>query len=284
MTSIIIDGRKIADEIKKDGAEKLNKLKSRYSITPNIASIIIGNNEESELYLKLRDKASSKLDINSIHYSFQEDVSEEQISKTIRQLNDDHNIHGILLQQPIPRHLSLYNLLSLIDPKKDVEGLTPYNLGRLMMGEENIIPCTPLAVLKILEYVKVKLEGANIVIINHSIIVGKPLSILLLNRNATVTVCHVYTKNLKQYTLDADIIITATGVPGLITEEYIKKDAIIIDVGITKTSDGVRGDVDFNSVKDKAAMLTPVPGGVGPVTIACSILNMVETFQGCMEE
>ena len=282
--TLIVDGRKIANEIKKEISSEIKELESRYGLTPTIATIIIGDNKESELYLKLRDKASSEVGIKSKHYRFPEEISEREIVEVIDNLNSDRDIHGIMLQQPIPKHLSLYNLLSRIDPKKDVEGLTPYNLGRLMMGEENIIPCTPLAVLKILEYMKVKLEGANVVIINHSIIVGKPLSILLLNRNATVTVCHVYTKNLKQYTINADIIITATGVPGLITEEYIKKDAIIIDVGITKTSNGVKGDVDFNSVKEKVGMITPVPGGVGPVTIACSILNMVKTFQSCMEE
>ena len=279
----IIDGRRIADEIKKDVKSKLDELKTIYGVTPTIASIIIGDNKESELYLKLRDKASSEVGIKSKHYRFSKGVSKEEIIKVISELNNNQDIHGILLQQPIPEHLSLYNLLSNINPLKDVEGLTPYNLGRLMMGYEKIIPCTPLAVLKILEYMDVKLEGSNIVIINHSIIVGKPLSILLLNRNATVTVCHVYTKNLKQYTLDADILITATGVPGLIKEDYIKKDACVIDVGITKTSEGIRGDVDFNGVKEKASMLTPVPGGVGPATIACSLMNMLETFQNCME-
>lgn len=282
--TIVIDGRKIADEIKKDTKIKLDELRSKYKTSPNMASIIIGENKESELYLKLRDKASSQLNINSIHYSFPEDISEREVSKVIDKLNIDPSIHGILLQQPIPRHISLYNLLSNIDPKKDIEGLTPYNFGSLIIGEEKIIPCTPLAVLKILEYMNVKLEGADIVIVNHSTIVGKPLSLLLLNRNATVTVCHIYTKNLKQYTLNADILITAAGVPSLITGEYIKENAIVIDVGITKTSKGIKGDVDFDSVKDKISMITPVPGGVGPVTIACSIINMVETFQNCMEE
>lgn len=275
----IIDGKKLAGEIKERISSELKELTSRYDSIPTIGTIIIGNNRESELFLRLRERASSEVGIKSEHYRFSEDVEEREVIEVIEELNSSEEIHGIIIQQPIPEHISLHRLLSRLSPDKDVEGITPRNLGRLMIGEEDIIPCTPLAVLRILEHANVQLKGANAVIVNHSPIVGKPLAILLLNRNATVSVCHVFTRNLKEYTRKADILITATGVPRLIGREHIKEGSVVIDVGISKTEKGICGDVAFDEVKEIVSAITPVPGGVGPVTIASALENLVKLYK-----
>ncbi len=284
MSAEIIDGRKIAEKIRKNISFEIEKLKSKYHIEPNITTIKIGNNPESDIYLKLRDAACEKVGINSNHIALSENVSEEEIINLIIRLNEDKKVHGILIQFPIPKHLSSDNLINTLNPKKDVEGLTPLNLGKTLLGDEYIVPCTPLAVLKILEEEKIRLQGKDIVIVNHSTIVGKPLAALFLNRNATVSVTHVFTKDLKNYTERADILVTAAGVPKLIKKEHVKPDAFVIDVGIIKTANGVTGDVDFEQVKNIAGKITPVPGGVGPVTVACSLVNMTKTFRNCIEK
>jgi len=283
MTAEIVNGRKIAEGIRKKISEEVKKLKSKYKIVPNITTIKIGDDPSSGIYLRLRDKSCEEVGINSIHLEFPENVSEEEVLKGIARLNNDDKVHGILIQFPVPEHLSADKLVNTLDPKKDVEGFNPQNMGRTLINDEYIVPCTPLSVLTILEHEKIKLEGKDIVIVNHSNVVGKPLTALFLNRNATVSVCHVFTKDLKSYTSKADILVTATGLPKFIKNEHIKKDAFVVDVGIVKTKDGICGDVDFESVKDKAGKLTPVPGGVGPVTVACSLINMVKTFKNCIE-
>jgi methylenetetrahydrofolate dehydrogenase (NADP+) / methenyltetrahydrofolate cyclohydrolase len=283
MTAMIVNGREIAKEIRKKISEEIVQLKIKYNSTPVIATIIIGNDLSSKLYLKLRDNACNEVGIISKHVEFDATVSQEKILQIIQQLNTDDTVQGILVQYPVPNHLFQEKLMQAIDQRKDVEGLSPVNLGRILIGDEYLVPCTPLSVLTILEHEHVALKGKDIVIINHSNIVGKPLAALLLNRNATVSVCHVFTKNLKQYTSKADILITGAGVPKLITKDYVKDNAIVLDVGIVKTKGGVCGDVDFDSVKEKAAVLTPVPGGIGPVTIACALKNMVKTYRNCVE-
>jgi len=284
MTAKIIDGKKIAFELRKNILKEVNNLKSKYNITPKITTIKIGDDPTSNLYLKLRDKACEDVGINSIHIDFSEKTPEENVLQSIHELNKNKNVHGILIQLPLPAHISHEKLLNALDPKKDVEGLNPYNLGRTLIGDEHIIPCTPLAVLTILEHEKIRLEGKNVVIINHSNHVGKPLAALLLNRNATVSICHVFTKDLKFYTKNADILITAAGVAKLIKKEHAKNNAFIIDVAIIYTKDGICGDVDFESVKEIVGKITPVPGGVGPVTVACSLKNMIITFKDYIEE
>ena len=284
MTAKIIDCRKIAVDLNQKTANEVSILKSKYVTVPKIMTIKIGNDTASNLYLKLRDEACKKTGIISKHVEFNKGVSENEVLETIGQLNDDRNIHGILIQFPIPKNISSEKLLLKIDPKKDVEGLNPFNLGKTLIGNESLIPCTPKAVLTILSYENTQLQGENVVIVNHSNIVGKPLSILLLNRNATVSVCHVFTENLSKYSKEADILISAAGVPKLISKDKVKKGAFVIDVGIVKTKDGICGDVDFSTVKEKAGKITPVPGGVGPVTIASSLQNMITTFRNCLEE
>jgi len=277
MTAKIIDGKIIAKEIRKKISEEVNK----YDNKPKIATIKIGSDPGSELYLRLRGNACKDVGIESTIIEFSNDVSEAEVLNTIRKLNNDRNIHGLLIQYPIPNHILPSKLMSTIDPKKDVEGFNPVNMGRTLSGDEYLVPCTPLAVLTILEYEKTNLEGKDIVIVNHSNVVGKPLSALFLNRNATVSVCHIFTKDMKEYTTKADILVTAAGKAKLITRDYLKDNAFVIDVAIVSTKDGICGDVDFESVKDIAVKITPVPGGVGPVTIACSLENMIKTFKNC---
>ena len=279
MKTKIIDGRKIAEKIRNNVSDEIKELYNKYDIKPRIASVIIGDNKESSLYLRLRDKACKKAGIESVHIEFSSNNSEEEVLEKINELNSDENIHGILIQMPIPSYISKTKLFETINPKKDVEGFTPENMGRLLIGDEYIVPCTPLAVLKILEHEKIDLKGQDVLIVNHSTVVGKPLCELFLNRDASVSVAHVFTKNLFNYTNRADILVSASGVPGLIKKAHVKPECFVIDVGIIKTDEGVTGDVDFQEVKDIAGRITPVPGGVGPVTIACSLENMLKTFK-----
>lgn len=278
MTAKVIDGRQIAKEIRKKISKEVTKLK----VKPKIITIKIGKDPSSELYLRLRDNACKEVGINSNHLELDENISEEKVIKAIQNLNRDVNTHGILIQYPIPDHISQNILMRTVDPKKDVEGFNPQNMGRTLLGDEYLVPCTPLSVLTILKYENVNLEGKDVVIVNHSNIVGKPLAALLLNRNATVSVVHVFTKDIKPYTTQADILITATGIQKLIKNDHVKEGAFVIDVGIIKTKDGVCGDVDFNSIKEKVWKITPVPGGVGPVTIACCLQNMLKTYKNCV--
>ncbi|UCH72528.1 MAG: bifunctional 5,10-methylenetetrahydrofolate dehydrogenase/5,10-methenyltetrahydrofolate cyclohydrolase [Thermoplasmatales archaeon] len=279
MTAKIVDGRKIAKEIRADIAKKFKELKSKYKVNPNITTIKIGNDPSSEIYLKLRDEACKEVGVKSNHLEFSNNVSEKEVLKAIKNLNENESVHGILIQFPIPEHISQDKLINALNPKKDVEGLTPYNLGKILIGDEDIVPCTPLSVITILENEKTNLKGKDIVIINHSTLVGKPLAALFLNRNATVSICHIFTKDIHKYISKADILVTAIGNAKMINSEYVKEGAFVIDVGIIKTKDGICGDVDFESVKEKAGKITPVPGGVGPVTVACSLINMLKVFE-----
>jgi methylenetetrahydrofolate dehydrogenase (NADP+)/methenyltetrahydrofolate cyclohydrolase len=284
MTAKVIDGRKIAKELRNTISKEVEQLKSKYQIIPNIVTIKIGSDPSSDLYLRLRNKACEEVGIKSSSLEFSETVNEKEVLESINKLNHDSSVHGILIQLPLPNHISYDKLINSLNPKKDVEGLTPYNMGRTLIGDEHIIPCTPLSVLTILKYEKTKLEGKDVVIVNHSNIVGKPLSVLFLNRNASVSVVHVFTKDLKSYTSKADILVTAAGVSKILKKEYVKNNAFVIDVGIIKTKDGLCGDVDFDSVIEKAGKITPVPGGVGPVTVASSLKNMIITFKNCIED
>ena len=284
MTAKEINGRKIAEDLTKNISNKIRKLKSFYKINPNITTILVGSDQTSELYLRLRDKACDRIGIISNHLEFQENATEGEVLESIDLLNNDINVHGMLIQLPLPDHIYQEKLINAMDPKKDVEGLHPNNMGRTLNGDECIVPITPKSVLTILEHEKTDLKGKNVVIINHSNHVGKPLAALLLNRNATVSVCHVFTKNLKNFTCNADILISATGVRNLIKKDHIKNGSFVIDVGIVTTETGICGDVDFEKVKIKAGKITPVPGGVGPVTVACSLDNMIKTYRNCIEE
>jgi methylenetetrahydrofolate dehydrogenase (NADP+)/methenyltetrahydrofolate cyclohydrolase len=282
MTATIVNGRALAQEIRKKITEEIRELKKKHQIEPLITTIVVGHNPSSELYLKLRNAACTEVGITSKLLRFEADTPENSILHEIQHLNDDSAVHGIFIQYPVPPHLSPDKLMRTVAAKKDVEGFNPENLGRTLIGDEKLVPCTPLSVLTILDHEQIPLKGKDIVIVNHSNIVGKPLAALLLNRNATVAVCHVFTQNLKQYTSKADILISGAGVLNLITKDHIKNKAIVIDVGIIETKEGVRGDVDFEAVKEKAALLTPVPGGVGPVTITCALSNVMKAYRNCV--
>jgi len=279
MPTHIINGRLIAQSIKESMTTKIKEFQKKYEISPKVITIKIGHDPSSELYLHLRNKACNEVGIKATEIDFESSIPEKKVLNTIQQLNQDSSIHGIMIQYPIPEHLSQFQLMKAISPEKDVEGLHPQNLGQTLLGNEYLVPCTPLAVMKIIDHEQIGLTGKNVTIINHSNVVGKPLAVMCLNRNATTTVCHVYTENIKPYTQQADILIPATGIPGLITGDHIKNDAIIIDVGIAPTPEGIKGDVERTTVEGKAAQLTPVPGGVGPVTIASSIYNIVQILE-----
>lgn len=277
MAGYFVSGRLIADEIKRSVKNQVQNVKKTYGFSPRILSFVVGNNPETKLYLKQRDKACHDVGITSIHRELDGEISEKELTDLIEDANADKNIHGILIQFPLPKKMSVEKILNCIIPKKDVEGLSPKNLGNILIGNELLVPCTPLAVIKILEHERITIQGKHVVLVNHSPIVGKPLTALILNRNATVTVCHLYTKNLQEMTLQADVLISAAGVPDLITGHHVKKDVCVIDVAIVHTDHGLCGDVRSSEVVEKARFLTPVPGGVGPVTVACALSNMVKT-------
>jgi methylenetetrahydrofolate dehydrogenase (NADP+) / methenyltetrahydrofolate cyclohydrolase len=282
MNAKSINGRKIAEKIRNDVSKEVSNLYKKHGKKPNIVSVMVGENKESNLYLKLRDKACEQVGISSSHINFSADSTEAQVIDKISKLNNDSTVHGILVQLPLPKHISANKIFEILKPCKDVEGFTAENIGRMLLGDEFIIPCTPLAVLKILEHEKVELKGKDVVIINHSTVVGKPLSALFLNRDASVSVVHVFTKDLRSYSKKADILVSATGVAGIIKKDHVKPGAFIIDVGIIQTESGVVGDLD-KTVEKTAGKITPVPGGVGPVTVACSLLNMLKTYKNCIK-
>ena len=267
----VINGKEIAKEME----EKIREDAKGKEI--KIATIAYEGNEESMLFAKLKEKAFKRVgfDYETIFFS---NENEDWIKKKIRELNENKKITGINIQLPLPPRINYYSLIEMVDVKKDIEGMHPYNIGNTLLGNELLIPCTPKAILKIIEHENIKLEGINAVIINHSNIVGKPLALLLLNRNATVAICHVYTHDIKEYTKKADLLVTATGVKGLIKEEHVKNDVIIIDAGIKKENGKIYGDVDESATK-KAKAMTPVPGGVGPVTIASILENALLAYE-----
>lgn len=267
----IMDGRMLSEKILKEIKEKTSQLKTK----PGLSVILIGNNPASTIYVKNKEKQAQNAGFNSNIHRMDENTSKEELLNLIEALNNDDTVDGILLQLPLPKHLNPYDFLDKIDPKKDVDGFHPINAGKLMLNENPYaLPCTPKGIITMLEEYKIPLEGANAVIVGRSNIVGKPLAGLLLNKNATVTIAHSKTKNLSEITKSADILISATGQPDIITNNMVKKGAAVIDVGIIRDENGkLRGDVDFNNVKNTAGYITPVPGGVGPMTIAMLIQN-----------
>lgn len=273
--SQIVSGKKIAQSLKNQVRSDVEVLTQQLQRKPQVMSFIVGDNKESKLYLKLRNKACDDVGINALQREFAKNVSEEALINEIQNVNTNPQIDGIFVQLPLPKHIDAQKVLSCINPDKDVEGFTAENMGRLVTGNPFLVPCTPQAVMKILEHHEIQLKGRHVVIVNHSMVVGKPLALLCLQKNATVSVAHVFTQNLKEITRQADVLITAAGVPNLISEDFVKKGAVVIDVAIINTADGVTGDVDFENVQTKSSLITPVPGGVGPVTIASALENMV---------
>ena len=275
--AIIIDGKELAKKIRLSLKEEVNILKEN-GIIPKLAVIMVGDNSSSKIYVKNKSKACEEIGIEYEEYLLREDITMEQLLKVIDNLNNRKDINGILLQSPIPKHLDINKAIQCISPNKDVDGFHPINIGKLTLNQDCFVSCTPYGIIKMLDEYKIDIEGKNAVIVGRSNIVGKPMLHCLLNKNATVTICHSKTKNIKEITKNADILICAIGKSKYITEDMVKDGAVVIDVGINRDEFGkITGDVDFEKVKDKAAYITPVPGGVGPMTIAMLMTNIVKS-------
>ena len=267
----ILDGKKLSLILQEDLKEKINKL----SNSPNLTVVMVGEDKASKIYVKNKEKIAKKMGIDTNTIYLNSETTTDELLSIIERLNKDKSVNGILVQLPLPKHIDENLVLEKISPLKDVDGFHPKNLGKLMINNASMIPCTPLGIIKLLDFYNIDLEGKNVIILGRSNIVGKPMLHLLLQKNATVTITHSYTKNLKDITKKADILIVAIGKSNFITKEYIKDNAIIVDVGINRVDNKIMGDVDFNSVKDKVSFITPVPGGVGPLTIT---MLMYQTY------
>ncbi len=272
----ILNGKLYADIIIEQLKTKVEKEQKK----PKLAVILVGNNPASEIYVRNKQKKAQYIGFESVVITLENNISEENLLEQIYILNEDTNINAILVQLPLPQHIQTKKITEAIDPIKDVDGFTSYNFGRLILGYKPYsIPCTPKGIIKLLKYYNIDMAGKNTVVIGRSNIVGKPVSILLEQENATVTVAHSHTNNLKDLTLHADILISAIGKAKFITSEFIKNNSVIIDVGINRTENGLCGDVDYENVYKKAAFITPVPGGIGPMTIAMLMENTFELFK-----
>ena len=273
---IVLDGKELARKIQAKIKEDVELLK-KASITPGLAVIMIGDNPASQVYVRKKAEACKEVGIYSVVHEMPENIKEETIINTIKLMNKNKNINGILVQLPLPPHINQTKILEAIDPKKDVDGFHPYNMGRLFLDLDSFVPCTPLGVMKIFEEYNIDVKGKDVCIVGASNIVGKPMAALLLNEFATVDICHIYTKDLKEHTKRADIVIVGVGKAGLITEDMVKDDAIVIDIGINRLESGkLVGDVVYDEVSKKCSYITPVPGGVGPMTIAMLLANTIK--------
>lgn len=282
-TPLILNGREVADEVLQKARNEINLLKQQNKRIPGLAVILVGENPASHTYVKNKEKVCIELGLYSEVHRFPANISESELSKKVESLNNNKNIDGILVQLPLPAHIKADNIINKIDPSKDIDGLTAYNLGRLLSGQNHLVPCTPNGVMEILKYYSINTNGMHAVVIGRSTLVGKPLSILLLQENATVTIAHSKTNNLEAVARTADLLVCAIGRPKLIKKNWIKENAIVIDVGINKITEGgaskLVGDVDFESTSTVCKAITPVPGGVGPVTIAMLISNTIKAYK-----
>ena len=282
----VINGQKIAQEIEEKVKREVRDLEEKYGITPGLATILVGEDPPSKLYIKLKHWACKRTGINSENYKFPEETSEGEMIELLDELKSRNDIHGILVQFPLPKHLDEKRIMQYIDHKKDVDGFNPINFGNLLIGNESagFVPCTPQGIIYALGAYNVAIQGKNAVVVGHSNIVGKPTALMLLNRNATVNICHIYTNDLKRYTSSADILIVATGVRGLIGEDMVKHDAVVFDVGITWIDGHVYGDVKFEEVLPKAALISPVPGGIGPITVAMLLEHTIKATKDSINQ
>ncbi|WP_457677679.1 bifunctional methylenetetrahydrofolate dehydrogenase/methenyltetrahydrofolate cyclohydrolase FolD [Thermovibrio sp.] len=279
--AVILDGRALSEKIRSQLAGEVKGIRERFGRVPTLAVVLVGNNPASEIYVRNKVKACEKVGINSITERLPETASQEELNRLVDSLNRSPEVDGIIVQLPLPGKLSCREVINYISPEKDVDGFHPLNVGKCTLGlyDEGLMPCTPAGVMKFFEEYGIELQGKNAVMVGHSNIVGKPLANMLLNANATVSVCHVYTKDLASYTKNADILCVATGVPHLIKADMVKKGAVVIDIGISRVNGKIVGDVDFEEVRKKASAITPVPGGVGPMTITMLLYNTVKAFK-----
>ena len=276
---MIINGKKVAADLRGELKKKVVELKSSYNAIPGLTVILVGEDLPSKIYVKNKEKSAIEVGINSEVLRYSDKVEEQVVLNKIKELNKNDKVSGILVQLPLPKHINKRKVIETIDPKKDVDGLHPVNVGNLSSGYNSTIPCTPLGCYLLIKNTEKNLNGKHAVIIGRSILNGKPMTQLLLKENCTVTITHSKTKDLKSECSRADIIVAAVGRPKLVKGDWVKKGAIVIDVGINKTDSGLVGDVDFDEVAKVAKAITPVPGGVGPMTIACLLNNTVECFK-----
>ena len=276
---MIIDGKKEAAILREEIKNEIADLKKKTNKVPGLTVILIGEFTPSQIYVRNKEKNSKEVGINSSVIKYPSDVSEKEILNKIEELNKDNNISGILVQLPLPDQINKEKIINAIDPLKDVDGFNPVNVGNLASGYKAIVPCTPLGCLLLIKKVEKNLTGKHAVIIGRSNLNGKPMAQLLLKENCTVTIVHSKSKNLQNECLKADILVAAVGVPNLVKKDWVKNDAIVIDVGINKVDDNIIGDVNFDEIKDKVKAITPVPGGVGPMTIACLLSNTLKCFK-----
>ncbi len=275
---ILLDGKALSKKIREKIKNKVDDLKNN-GVIPGLAVILVGDNPASQLYVNMKTKACEDVGIYSINHRMPSEIAEEELINVIKMLNDNPMVHGILVQLPLPKHIREENVIEAIDYKKDVDGFHPYSVGRLLRGNPLFYPCTPYGIIKLFEEYDIELKGKDVVIVGAGNITGKPLASMLTNAFATVQLCHIHTKNLKEKTKKADILITAVGKPKLITEEMVKEGCVVVDVGISRVGNKVVGDVDFEGVSGKVSYITPVPGGVGPMTIAMLLYNTVKAIE-----
>jgi methylenetetrahydrofolate dehydrogenase (NADP+) / methenyltetrahydrofolate cyclohydrolase len=278
-TCQILDGKTLAQKIQRGLGERIQTLQSQMGRPPGLAVLMVGDNPASAVYVRNKEKACTKIGMASFGRHFSTNTSELEIAAEIARLNQDERVDGILIQLPLPKHLDAVSLLYQIDPNKDADGLHPLNLGGLVRGEECIRSCTPAGVMALLKEYNIPLAGKHAVVVGRSILVGKPLALMLLEENATVTVAHSHTENLTEVTKNADILIAAVGKADLITPEMVKLGAVVVDVGINRVDDRLVGDVDYAGVFEVASYLTPVPGGIGPMTVAMLLQNTVFSYE-----
>jgi len=276
---ILIDGKKAAAELREELKYEVIGLKAKYNKVPGLTVILIGDLTPSQIYVRNKEKSANEVGLKSEVIKYPDSVDEKKVLEKIEELNKDETVSGILVQLPLPKHINKQKVIETILPSKDVDGFHPINVGNLSSGYECSVPCTPLGCYLLIKKVEPKLSGKKAVIVGRSNLNGKPMMQLLLKENCTVTITHSKTRDLKAECLEADIIVAAVGIPKLVKGDWVKKDTIVIDVGINKIEKGIVGDVDFDEVSKKAKALTPVPGGVGPMTIACLLKNTIECFK-----
>jgi len=276
---ILIDGKKAAAELREELKQEVADLKTKYNKVPGLTVILIGDMAPSQIYVRNKEKSAIEVGLKSEVIKYPDTVEEKIVLEKIKELNNDETVSGILVQLPLPKHIDKQKVIETIAPSKDVDGFHPMNVGNLSSGYESSVPCTPLGCYLMIKKIEPNLSGKKAVVVGRSNLNGKPMTQLLLKENCTVTITHSRTKDLKAECLEADIIVAAVGIPELVKGDWVKKDAIVIDVGINKTENGLVGDVAFDEVSKVAKALTPVPGGVGPMTIACLLKNTVECFK-----
>lgn len=281
----ILDGKKVSQKVKDALKEETKAFFEKYGIRPGLAVVIVGDDPASRVYVNSKKKACEEIGYYSEEHALSKDTTESELLSLVEKLNGDGKIHGILVQLPLPGHIDEEKIINAISPKKDVDAFHPVNVGKIMIGNFDFLPCTPAGVMELLDEANIDLTGKNCVVIGRSNIVGKPQAMLLLHKNATVTICHSKTKNLKEITKNADVLIAAVGRAKMVTADYVKKGAVVIDVGMNRLENKkLAGDVDFDSVKDVASYITPVPGGVGPMTIAMLMKNTFTAAKRAAEE